>query len=79
MNIHDKELSRAAEPGVIEPALNAAATQSRPPRARVFSAKGGTLFSTIVGLWPHMWPAARADLKVRAEKATAPVKPASFE
>ena len=27
--------------------------------------KGGTLLSTIVGLWPHMWPSGRADLKRR--------------
>ena len=69
MNIHDKELNRAAEPGARKPAAAAAATELRPPRARAFSAKGGTLVSTIVGLWPHMWPAARADLKLRVVMA----------
>jgi ABC-type transport system involved in Fe-S cluster assembly fused permease/ATPase subunit len=69
MNIHDKELNRAAEPGTRKPASAAAATESRSPRARAFSAKGGTLVSTIVGLWPHMWPAARADLKLRVVMA----------
>jgi ATP-binding cassette subfamily B protein len=37
------------------------------PRARAaaISARGGTLYSTLKGLWPHLWPAARADLKRR--------------
>src|SRR5262245_33680433 len=65
MNIHDKELEGAAGLGVTrEPPLAADA-----PRPRAFSAKGGTLISTIVGLWPHMWPAARADLKLRVMMA----------
>jgi ABC-type transport system involved in Fe-S cluster assembly fused permease/ATPase subunit len=34
-------------------------------RAAAVSARGGTLLSTLRGLWPHMWPAARADLKLR--------------
>jgi ATP-binding cassette, subfamily B, heavy metal transporter len=34
-------------------------------RAAAVSARGGTLWSTIRGLWPHMWPAARPDLKFR--------------
>ena len=34
-------------------------------RAAAVSAGGGTLLSTLKGLWPHMWPAARADLKFR--------------
>ena len=38
---------------------------AKTPRPRAFSAKGGTLLSTIVGLWPHMWPSTRADLKRR--------------
>jgi ATP-binding cassette, subfamily B, heavy metal transporter len=65
MNIHDKELNHAAAPGAREPAAATADTR----RARAFSATGGTLFSTIVGLWPHMWPAARADLKLRVMMA----------
>ena len=69
MNIHDKELNHAAEPGARKPAAAAVATELRTPRARAFSAKGGTLVSTIVGLWPHMWPAARADLKLRVMMA----------
>jgi ATP-binding cassette, subfamily B, heavy metal transporter len=65
MNIHDKELNHAAAPGARKPAAATADTR----RARAFSATGGTLFSTIVGLWPHMWPAARADLKLRVMMA----------
>ncbi|MEX2126820.1 MAG: ABC transporter ATP-binding protein/permease [Xanthobacteraceae bacterium] len=34
-------------------------------RAAAVSAGGGTLLSTLKGLWPHMWPSARADLKRR--------------
>lgn len=34
-------------------------------RAAAVSARGGTLLSTLKGLWPHMWPADRADLKFR--------------
>jgi ATP-binding cassette subfamily B protein len=69
MNIHDKELNHATEPGTRKPASAAAAAESRHPHVRAFSAKGGTLVSTIVGLWPHMWPAARADLKLRVVMA----------
>ena len=29
------------------------------------SASGGTLFGTIVHLWPYIWPSDRADLKLR--------------
>jgi ABC-type transport system involved in Fe-S cluster assembly fused permease/ATPase subunit len=38
---------------------------NRHARAAAISAGGGTLLSTLKGLWPHMWPAARADLKLR--------------
>ena len=38
---------------------------NRHARAAAISAGGGTLISTLKGLWPHMWPAARADLKRR--------------
>jgi len=34
-------------------------------RAAAIAARGGTLWSTLQGLWPHMWPAARPDLKFR--------------
>jgi ATP-binding cassette subfamily B protein len=34
-------------------------------RAAAVAARGGTLWSTIKGLWPHIWPAARNDLKTR--------------
>jgi ATP-binding cassette subfamily B protein len=34
-------------------------------RAAAVAAGGGTLWSTLKGLWPHMWPAARTDLKFR--------------
>src|SRR5436190_6082972 len=70
MNIHDKEINHAAPPGARKTAPAAvAATEPRHPRMRAFPAKGGTLISTIVGLWPHMWPAARADLKLRVVMA----------
>ncbi len=69
MNIHDKELNHAAAPGARKSVPAAAAAAEARPRARAFSAKGGTLVSTIVGLWPHMWPAARADLKLRVVMA----------
>ena len=41
------------------------------PRARAaaINARGRTLYSTIKGLWPHLWPAARADLKLRVVMA----------
>src|SRR6185436_21145365 len=57
MNIHKKELPGAAK--------RSAPADASHPHARAFSAKGGTLISTIIGLWPHMWPAARADLRRR--------------
>jgi ATP-binding cassette subfamily B protein len=34
-------------------------------RAAAVSARGGTLWSTLRGLWPHMWPTSRPDLKFR--------------
>jgi ATP-binding cassette, subfamily B, heavy metal transporter len=34
-------------------------------RAAAVSARGGTLLSTFKGLWPHMWPSSRSDLKFR--------------
>jgi ABC-type transport system involved in Fe-S cluster assembly fused permease/ATPase subunit len=61
MNIHDK-----TDPASATEALHVAQKASaKAPRPRAFSAKGGTLLSTIVGLWPHMWPSTRADLKRR--------------
>jgi ABC-type transport system involved in Fe-S cluster assembly fused permease/ATPase subunit len=38
-----------------------------PPRAdgRPINADDATLFSTIKGLWPYIWPASRRDLKIR--------------
>jgi hypothetical protein len=38
-------------------------------RAAAVSARGGTLWSTLKGLWPHMWPTSRPDLKYRVELA----------
>jgi len=57
MNIHDREIQSAAS-GEREAALQRAAVST-----------GGTLFSTLVHLWPHMWPATRADLKLRVMMA----------
>ena len=37
-------------------------TPSEPPAV---SAPSGTLLSTLVNLWPYIWPADRADLKLR--------------
>ncbi len=49
---------------------DAAGSPGADPRARTaVSAGGGTLISTLKGLWPHMWPAARADLKLRVVMA----------
>lgn len=59
MNIHDKPNSARAAERLSE---GATAKASRP---RAYVPKGGTLVSTIVGLWPHMWPSDRADLKRR--------------
>jgi ATP-binding cassette subfamily B protein len=56
MNIHQLPPKTASNARVNTSASNA-------PRARV--PKGGTLLSTIVGLWPHMWPSGRPDLKRR--------------
>lgn len=56
MNIHPLPKSTRAEP---------ARSTGAAPRPRVKPAKGGTLLSTIISLWPHMWPSDRADLKRR--------------
>jgi ATP-binding cassette, subfamily B, heavy metal transporter len=37
---------------------------------REVSGDGGTLLSTLVGLWPYIWPADRRDLKLRVVFAT---------
>jgi ATP-binding cassette, subfamily B, heavy metal transporter len=66
MNIHDNELHRA-ESGASESLPDPAGAAS--VHARAVSVRGGTLLSTIIGLWPHMWPAARADLKLRVVMA----------
>ncbi len=53
-----------------EPApLNDAELDLPRARAAAIAARGGTLVSTIKGLWPHLWPAARADLKMRVVMA----------
>jgi len=39
-----------------------------PPRPRV-SGERGTLFSTLVHLWPYIWPGDRMDLKLRVVAA----------
>lgn len=56
MNIHPFPKSTRAEP---------ARSTEAAPRPRAKPPKGGTLLSTIIGLWPHMWPSDRADLKRR--------------
>src|SRR6202051_3859249 len=38
---------------------------------REVSADGGALLSTLVHLWPYIWPADRRDLKLRVVIATA--------
>ncbi len=40
------------------------------PRRKTVSAESGSLFATLVNLWPYMWPAARLDLKLRVLSAT---------
>jgi len=44
----------------------------RPAHAlkRAFSADDGSLFSTLVHLWPYIWPSDRRDLKIRVIVAT---------
>jgi ATP-binding cassette subfamily B protein len=37
---------------------------------RDFSADGGTLFATLVRLWPYIWPSNRRDLQARVVLAT---------
>ena len=37
----------------------------QPPTDEPISATGGTLFGTILRLWPYIWPSERADLKLR--------------
>ncbi|HEX2217083.1 MAG TPA: ABC transporter ATP-binding protein/permease [Xanthobacteraceae bacterium] len=39
-------------------------TSSNTARQRAFSRRG-TLLSTLIGLWPYIWPADRRDLKLR--------------
>jgi ATP-binding cassette, subfamily B, heavy metal transporter len=38
---------------------------------KTVSADSGSLFATLANLWPYMWPADRADLKLRVVWATA--------
>jgi ABC-type transport system involved in Fe-S cluster assembly fused permease/ATPase subunit len=42
---------------------------THPPRREV-TASGGALFSTLLHLWPYIWPADRRDLKARVVLAT---------
>jgi ATP-binding cassette subfamily B protein len=37
---------------------------------KTVSAESGSLFATLANLWPYMWPADRADLKLRVVWAT---------
>jgi len=60
MNIQDKIDAAGAEEALYLAGVPAAKSSSG-----AFFTKGGTLISTVVSLWPHMWPAARADLKRR--------------
>jgi len=59
MNIH--KLPGTTRPDAA-PSVTSTRRRAEPPR-------GGTLFSTVVGLWPHMWPTGRADLKRRVMMA----------
>ena len=38
--------------------------------SKTVSAESGSLLATLLNLWPYMWPADRADLKVRVAWAT---------
>ena len=40
------------------------------PTRKTVSADSGRIFETIRNLWPYMWPAGRADLKLRVVWAT---------
>src|ERR1041385_4889190 len=45
------------------------ATQPRSPEKPVISADRGGLFTTVVRLWPFIWPSDRGDLKFRVVAA----------
>jgi ATP-binding cassette, subfamily B, heavy metal transporter len=45
---------------------------------RAVSGDGGTLLSTLVHLWPYIWPADRRDLKLRVVFATVLLFAAKF-
>ena len=57
MNIHPTSSTVRAE----APLVNSPAPKPR----RAAPPRGGSLLSTIIGLWPHMWPSGRPDLKRR--------------
>jgi ATP-binding cassette subfamily B protein len=57
MNIHQS--SEPARAATARPA------EAKPQPVRPYAPRGGTLISTIIGLWPHMWPTGRPDLKRR--------------
>src|ERR1044071_287662 len=41
----------------------------RAMKREISSDAGGSLFKTIVGLWPYIWPSDRRDLKLRVAVA----------
>src|SRR5262245_66500062 len=61
---------------------------TRALKREISSEPGGSLLSTLIGLWPYIWPSNRRDLKLRvvfamvlllfAKPATIPV-PFTFE
>ena len=44
--------------------------QENPKSERLKREDGGTLLSTLIELWPYIWPADRPDLKSRVVFAT---------
>src|SRR5690348_2403324 len=68
----EKSRSRGSRPGspLHGPPLMVPPHSSPPapealPKARSSSAEQATLVSTLVHLWPYIWPSDRADLKMR--------------
>src|SRR5215469_10649297 len=67
----EKSSSRGSRPGsplhgppLMVPPHSSSPAPEAPPRARS-SAEQATLVSTLVHLWPYIWPSDRVDLKMR--------------
>src|SRR6188474_479768 len=45
--------------------MNQPPAAARDHKAKHVSARGGSLFRTLLNLWPYIWPSDRSDLKAR--------------